>query len=244
MIFGFNTDVRAGKNVLHVQSEARVQEQILETMVFLHGHCLGRRVVPIEPAGDEVIQELLRSQHRWVVEAARDGFVEDVLLLQSPLEALSPPAGPDAPDAPEAAGEPGITEPPKDEAAPAARPEGQPPEDPAAAPSQPVAAAPVVSALPSLRIEFLGAPRMDHGVVVLQFCIFLGSKRAAGVELSAAWTDTPEQAVAHCSSGADGVGIMRVPHGTAAQGYTLNVTARFGDIITSKRFRVRFENLL
>jgi len=235
MIFGFNTDVRVGKSVVHVQSEARIQEQILETQVFLHGHCLGKRVVPFEPGTDDAIQELLRSQHRWVVEAARDGFVEDVLMLQSSLEELAMPAGPDAPDAAEAAGEKPITAPPEEAPAEPASEDGA--RHPHAA-----TAAPVVDALPSLRIEFLGAPRMDHGVVVLQYCTFLGPKRAAGVALSAAWIDKPEQPVAHSSSGPDGVAIMRVPYGASGQKYTLNVTAKFGEIITSKRFRLRFEN--
>jgi len=35
MIFGFNTDVKQGDTVYHVQSEARENELILQTQVFV-----------------------------------------------------------------------------------------------------------------------------------------------------------------------------------------------------------------
>ncbi len=80
MIFGFNTDIRAQGTVYHVQTEVREQEQRLESQVFVSGRCIGKRsaALPAEP-DEEAIQELARAQHRWVVEAVRDGFVDDVL---------------------------------------------------------------------------------------------------------------------------------------------------------------------
>ncbi|PYX39799.1 MAG: hypothetical protein DMG81_08415 [Acidobacteria bacterium] len=43
MIFGFNTDVKQGDTVYHVQSEARENELILQTQVFVRGRCIGKR---------------------------------------------------------------------------------------------------------------------------------------------------------------------------------------------------------
>lgn len=80
MIFGFNTDIRAEGTVYHVQTEVREQERRLESQVFVSGRCIGKRAAAMPaPASEEEIQELARAQHRWVVEAVREGFVDDVL---------------------------------------------------------------------------------------------------------------------------------------------------------------------
>jgi hypothetical protein len=89
MIFGFNTDIAVSDAVYHVQTEVRDQQPRLESQIFVGGRCIGKRagVLP-EPASDEQIQELARAQHRWIVEAIRAGFVEDVL-KQEPEAGLS-----------------------------------------------------------------------------------------------------------------------------------------------------------
>ena len=80
MIFGFNTDIRVQGTVYHVQTEVREQERRLESQIFVSGRCIGKRSAQIpEDAVEDAIQELARSQHRWVVEAVREGFVDDVL---------------------------------------------------------------------------------------------------------------------------------------------------------------------
>ena len=43
MIFGFNTDIKQGDTVYHVQSEARESELLLQTQVFVRGRCIGKR---------------------------------------------------------------------------------------------------------------------------------------------------------------------------------------------------------
>jgi hypothetical protein len=79
-IFGFNTDIRVDETVYHVQTEVRAQERRLESQVFVSGRCIGKRSVAIPQSdSDDVIQEMARNQHRWVVEAVREGFVDDVL---------------------------------------------------------------------------------------------------------------------------------------------------------------------
>ncbi len=80
MIFGFNTDIRVQGTVYHVQTEVREREQCLESQVFVSGRCIGKRSNALPPESDEAaIQELARAQHRWVLEAVRDGFVDEVL---------------------------------------------------------------------------------------------------------------------------------------------------------------------
>ncbi len=80
MIFGFNTDIRVDETVYHVQTEARQQERRLESQVFVSGRCIGKRSSAMpDGAADDHIQEMARSQHRWVVEAVREGFIDDVL---------------------------------------------------------------------------------------------------------------------------------------------------------------------
>jgi hypothetical protein len=46
MIFGFNTDVRLGEVIFHVQSEARHKELLLQTQVFVKGQCIGKCASP------------------------------------------------------------------------------------------------------------------------------------------------------------------------------------------------------
>jgi hypothetical protein len=85
MIFGFNTDVKQGDTVYHVQSEARENELILQTQVFVRGRCIGKRATSyaerISEGGftDQQKEQLLRDQHRLLLDAIREGRVEDVL---------------------------------------------------------------------------------------------------------------------------------------------------------------------
>ena len=46
MIFGFNTDIKQGDTVYHVQSEARESELLLQTQVFVRGRCIGKHATP------------------------------------------------------------------------------------------------------------------------------------------------------------------------------------------------------
>ena len=100
MIFGFNTDVRCGDLVYHVQSEARKTEQLLQTQVFVRGRCIGKHAVSYaEHAArpdfaEHVMHELLKGQHRQIVEAAREGKLDTLMSLNTPAPA---PASPDPP---------------------------------------------------------------------------------------------------------------------------------------------------
>jgi hypothetical protein len=95
MIFGFNTAVRLGDTVYHVQSEPRERERLLETQVFVGGRCIGKRAVSydeifFQPGSiEDQLHELLRSQHRLVVEAVRESQLDDVLTRSNPQAELS-----------------------------------------------------------------------------------------------------------------------------------------------------------
>ena len=60
MIFGFNTDVKHGDTIYHVQSEAREGEKLLQTQVFVRGQCVGKKAIAYansaQPSGREAGQ--------------------------------------------------------------------------------------------------------------------------------------------------------------------------------------------
>ena len=91
MIFGFNTDVKQGQTVYHVQSEARKGDLLLQTMVFVQGHCIGKYASSYaEQVGnpgfsEEYIHDLLKKQHREVLEAVKAGSVEQFFREQTEI---------------------------------------------------------------------------------------------------------------------------------------------------------------
>jgi hypothetical protein len=98
MIFGFNTDIKHGDTVYHVQSEAREGEQLLQTQVFVRGRCIGKRAIsysalPSDTAPDQTKdqqkEKMLRELHREVLEAIREGKVESVFDKRDTPEALA-----------------------------------------------------------------------------------------------------------------------------------------------------------
>jgi hypothetical protein len=85
MIFGFNTDVRHGDTIYHVQSEAREGELLLQTQVFVRGRCIGKRAKSYASKaaeaqfGDAQKEQELREQHRLVLDSIREGKLDSVL---------------------------------------------------------------------------------------------------------------------------------------------------------------------
>lgn len=85
MIFGFNTDVKHGDTIYHVQSEAREGELLLQTQVFVRGRCIGKRArsyasqASEAQSGDAQKEHQLREQHRTVLDAIREGKLDSVL---------------------------------------------------------------------------------------------------------------------------------------------------------------------
>ena len=87
MIFGFNTDIKHDGTVYHVQSEARENELLLQTQVFVKGRCIGKRAVPYgndaeghsTTPNDQDREKMLRELHREVLDAIRDGKLDTIL---------------------------------------------------------------------------------------------------------------------------------------------------------------------
>jgi hypothetical protein len=91
MIFGFNTDVKYGDTVYHVQSEARKADLLLQTMVFVRGHCIGKYASSYaEEVGnpgfsEEHMHDLLKSQHREIVESVKAGSIDQFFRDQTEI---------------------------------------------------------------------------------------------------------------------------------------------------------------
>jgi hypothetical protein len=85
MIFGFNTDVKHGDTIYHVQSEARESELLLQSQVFVRGRCIGKKATSYATKaaealfGDAQKEQQLREQHRLVLDAIREGKLDKVL---------------------------------------------------------------------------------------------------------------------------------------------------------------------
>lgn len=95
MIFGFNTDVKHEDTVYHVQSEARENELQLQTQVFVRGRCVGKRATSYASRAaepdftDQHKEQILRDQHRLVLNAIREGFLQTVLDREDTPETLA-----------------------------------------------------------------------------------------------------------------------------------------------------------
>jgi hypothetical protein len=95
MIFGFNTDIKQEATVYHVQSEAREGEMLLQTQVFVRGRCIGKRATSYaeqassKDFSDQQKEQILREQHRLVLDAIRDGRLEQVFDKRETPETLA-----------------------------------------------------------------------------------------------------------------------------------------------------------
>ena len=84
MIFGFNTDVKTGDTVYHVQSEARTADHLLQTQVFVRGRCIGKLATSYAEQiqqpdfSDEHMHEMLKQQHKKVLSSVREGKIEEL----------------------------------------------------------------------------------------------------------------------------------------------------------------------
>ncbi|HEV7674303.1 MAG TPA: hypothetical protein VGQ12_07215 [Candidatus Angelobacter sp.] len=115
-IFGFNTDVKLADVVYHVQSEARQNDLLLQTMVFVKGQCVGKQAFSYanelsHPGfSTEAMHELLKTQHKTVIDAIQQGQMNSVLSNGADVQDIggsglslqwkAPAAAADAPDLP------------------------------------------------------------------------------------------------------------------------------------------------
>ena len=85
MITGFNTDVRHGGLVYHVQTEDRGRAHpILESLVYVGGTIVAKKATSYgdqvnQGATEEIIASLLRKQHQVIIAAIKAGRIEELV---------------------------------------------------------------------------------------------------------------------------------------------------------------------
>jgi hypothetical protein len=83
MLFGHNTDVKAGDSVYHVQTEDRgTANALIDTTVYCRGRVLHRRtnnyidLLPLDAGREELLRKRIDDQHRAVTEDIRSGALQ------------------------------------------------------------------------------------------------------------------------------------------------------------------------
>jgi hypothetical protein len=82
MIFGFNTDVKVGDSVYHVQTEDRGPKRPeIDSVIYYKGQILDRRRTSYTAeTTPEQIKDMVTNQHRELVDSLKSGaFVPDVM---------------------------------------------------------------------------------------------------------------------------------------------------------------------
>jgi hypothetical protein len=94
MVFGFNTDVKVGDSVYHVQTEDRGPKRPeIDSVIYYKGQILDRRRTHYTAeTTPEQIKEMVTNQHRDLVDSLKSGaFVPDVMQPQNvTVELLNP----------------------------------------------------------------------------------------------------------------------------------------------------------
>jgi hypothetical protein len=100
VVFGFNTDLRVGNAVYHVQTEDRGDvNPVIDTTIYSKGRILHRRVNSYKEFRETpefnpaALRERLELQHRAIIDELRSG----ALVLEAPPAAASPGAKAEAP---------------------------------------------------------------------------------------------------------------------------------------------------
>ena len=100
MSSGFNTDVKVGEQVFHVQTEDRgPNHPIIDTVVYQSGRILHRRASNYEQGADaipftaEELRRRVEEQHRAVIEAIRSGALDAEIASAEAGTQASRPSG-------------------------------------------------------------------------------------------------------------------------------------------------------
>jgi hypothetical protein len=105
MIFGYNTDVKSGDIVYHVQTEDRGEKNpVIDSVIYVKGQIVERRRTPYDLAetAPERLQEMVKQQHRGLVDAIRGGnYAPPGAEEPAPQAAAAAAAAAPAPAAPE-----------------------------------------------------------------------------------------------------------------------------------------------
>ena len=94
MIFGYNTDVKVGKSVYHVQTEDRgAKHPMIDSVIYHKGRILDRRRTNyvVGEVSPEEIKEMVTKQHRELVDSIKSGaFVPGAQQSDLTVELLNP----------------------------------------------------------------------------------------------------------------------------------------------------------
>ncbi|HEV1995379.1 MAG TPA: hypothetical protein VGR03_13700 [Candidatus Acidoferrum sp.] len=101
MLFGHNTNVKAGDTTYHVQTEDRgTTNALIDTTVYFRGRVLHRRtnnyfdLLPPNPDSEQALKLRLDEQHRAVVEEIRTGALHLALPRDEKSASQTPAAAP------------------------------------------------------------------------------------------------------------------------------------------------------
>ncbi len=91
MITGFNTDIKHGNLVFHVQTEDKGAENpFVESLVYVGGEIVGSKKTPYDEAvregGIAAIQEMMETQHRKMIAAVQRGRFDSDTKTSRPAE--------------------------------------------------------------------------------------------------------------------------------------------------------------
>jgi len=112
MLFGHNTNVKAGDTTYHVQTEDRgVAHALIDTIVYFRGRVLHRRtnnyfdLLPLDAGREKTLQSRIDEQHRTIVEQIQSGALSVALppeekTASAPAHAAPSPASVAAPSSP------------------------------------------------------------------------------------------------------------------------------------------------
>jgi hypothetical protein len=100
MSSGFNTDIKVGEHVFHVQTEDRgPSHPVIDTLVYQNGRILHRKSSHYENlAGSplftpETLRQQVQDQHRSVIEALRSGHLDAEIAVAELASQAARPAG-------------------------------------------------------------------------------------------------------------------------------------------------------
>lgn len=235
-IFGFNTDIRSGDTVYHVQTEAHETECSMQTAVFVRGRCIGKYSSSYvteagEPDFSQHVHELLKQQHRFVLNSIREGCIETLLnsaaagrLQRSPADGI--PATP-ADREESVASRPAAIDDCLDTFARAGGPDGEKTEESPA----------------PLSIEFISSQMgMGGSELLLRFRIVAGSAPLEGAKVTSR-LDLPGSASCYSQSLSDREGEADVRFDMQSQSagvpLTVLVQTAHGGESAVRRFRLR-----
>jgi len=99
MLFGHNTNVKAGETTYHVQTEDRgVAHALIDTTVYFRGRVVHRRtnnyfdLLPLNADREQALKQRVDEQHRTIVEQIQSGALSVALPPEDKPSAAAAPA--------------------------------------------------------------------------------------------------------------------------------------------------------